>query len=1045
MSENPENLWEIAGSTIKSVSHKLDPRLSFLLRLTFEQVIELKAGERSQLLKLREAILNSKREEHSQDSKLNDKNVQDFGQYLPRYFAPLSTGIYIPSLSIFQKDNFLNNKEPFVAAFILSDISALDLTKLGVIVRSQSGDIFSAFVPISVLPNLVSLRSIKYVELARPVFPDLGAAIPYTQIDSLHASPSPYTGVGTIVGICDDLIDIYHPDFRNSTGTRIRHLWDQNLTAAAGEVSPNIPGFVVSYGVEYSAADINAQFAAFNSFGPPAYGIVRHGGEPEHEHAHGTHVSGIAVGNGAAPSAPAIHGISCSAEASTLVGAAPEGEIVFVALPNLLTTERLADTTVVADAFAYIFARATLAGKPCVVNLSNTDNMGPHDGKLLGEQFLDNLLLTPGRAITVSAGNSNNTLSHAHGTISSGATENLGLEYSAPSPSFHHRNDSVEIWFDGQDRFDLTLTIPTSPSSTISIAAGAPPISVSLPGGIEISIESIIHDPRNGANYISVMARKPPNINLPIGTWTFSITGTSVVNGEFHAWVDRNNRGYSKFAPLLLQEDVMTLGVPATARRVISVGNHDKVVGAPNIDNESGRGPTRDGRVKPEIASVGGNIRAPSSRNMNVANSSTACYISKSGTSMSAPMVAGACALLFQCRGPTMTWANIKQILGDTSSNVGIASSPNNSFGFGYMQLGAACSPAPMNVDVWMRDAVTDTGLQPFTGAVIWQSPDIEVLDMAGNPVLNPTYNPTTRFSNRIRVTVRNRGTQTARNTEVYLYWADPATNIPFPVAWNSTGIFTGPAPGFVNLGNVIVIEELSAGSQTQVEFAWSAPSPGTNISGDDHFCLLARLENESDISNVGIGGWASVAESNNIALRNVHVLSVATTVVPRSDFYVVGSDDMDSMIAQPDFDDGELWLMVPIQALPWRDLKVLEQLKVDRPYFGAYGAQDVLETFKLVLKGDDISVKTDIKGADILDLKNGIASIRLKNGKQPQLHIPYLRLLKGARLPVSIRIVGVRNQDKPKAIHVGQLSGGRRIGGVTIKLDWPRWFGLAL
>ena len=40
MSENPENLWEIAGSTIKSVSHKLDPRLSFLLRLTFEQVIE---------------------------------------------------------------------------------------------------------------------------------------------------------------------------------------------------------------------------------------------------------------------------------------------------------------------------------------------------------------------------------------------------------------------------------------------------------------------------------------------------------------------------------------------------------------------------------------------------------------------------------------------------------------------------------------------------------------------------------------------------------------------------------------------------------------------------------------------------------------------------------------------------------------------------------------------------------------------------------------------------------------------------------------------
>ena len=85
--------------------------------------------------------------------------------------------------------------------------------------------------------------------------------------------------------------------------------------------------------------------------------------------------------------------------------------------------------------------------------------------------------------------------------------------------------------------------------------------------------------------------------------------------------------------------------------------------------------------------------------------------------------------------------------------------------------------------------------------------PDIEVLDTVGNPVPNPTYNPTQRVNNIIRVTVRNRGTQTARNTEAYLYWADPATNIPYSGAWQTTGIYTGGmAAGFPSQSNVILI-----------------------------------------------------------------------------------------------------------------------------------------------------------------------------------------------------------------------------------------------
>ena len=63
-------------------------------------------------------------------------------------------------------------------------------------------------------------------------------------------------------------------------------------------------------------------------------------------------------------------------------------------------------------------------------------------------------------------------------------------------------------------------------------------------------------------------------------------------------------------------------------------------------------------------------------------------------------------------------------------------------------------------------------------GPVAWLCPDIEILERNGNPVPNPTYDPIRRFNKIIRITVRNRGSQNARNTEVYFYWADPATNM---------------------------------------------------------------------------------------------------------------------------------------------------------------------------------------------------------------------------------------------------------------------------
>lgn len=1015
---------------------KLDPRLALLLGLSDSKRRALKAEEDARLAKLAAEVREAVAALDQAEDKERDKVVERLRSLDRRLFAPLTTGLFFPP----EKDRTaqwpINMKESYVAAFILSDASADDLKRLGVHVRSQVGDIFSAFVPVSAIAALEQSSAIRYIELTRPLFQTLNTAVPFSQLNTLHGAMPAITGAGVIVGIVDSRLDIYHPDFRTSANaTRVLFLWDQTLTPQGTEagppVAPALPGFTpvggVTYGVEYNQASINTELNNFSPPVTPAYQTVRHGGTIAE---HGTHVAGIAAGNGLG-------------QGGTFTGAAPGSDIIFVRQTGAAGTALFGDSVGMADAFAYIFARATQLGQACVINMSASDNQGPHDGMTLGEQFLDNLLLTPGRAITLSAGNSNNTGSHAAGNVPPGGTSNLVLNYFTADVNGDGVNDlpatsdDVEIWYDGHDRFNVTVTIPTAPATVIGPVAPGAAANAVLPNGVNVQVTSVLNDPRNADNLISIIYTVPFGQSIPLGNHTIALTGTTVINGVFQAWVDRNNRGMSAFQAPFLQEGTLTLGVPATARRPITVGNHNKTAPIPAISGSSGRGPSRDGRIKPEIATVGTGVQAPRSRNMNAAVPG-ALYTGMSGTSMSAPLVAGACACLFQCRGAATTWANLKQILEDIAgTGAGVAPPavplviPGNDFGFGFMQVGTGCAAPAPSVDVWLRDDASDTGAEPFTGPVAWLSPDIEVLDSAGNPVGNPTYDPVKRFNNIIRITVRNRGTNMARNTEVHFYWADPATNIPFPAAWNVAGIYND-APGFVNQSNVIVIPQLAGGATTQVQFGWAPPAPGANIRGDDHFCLLVRLENESDPSLIGAGGWTAISARNNVGLHNVHVQPDDLGDADLS-FYVVGSGDQDSLTVYPKLAGGKLSLLLPAQALPWRDLRLIERNKGPRPDVGCCEAIDPLVNVKVTLKGEQVRAVTDIIGAELLELRDGIARVTL--GKADRLQVPYVRLADGARMAARIHVDRPKIDKERRFVHVAQHSGGQLIGGVSLEL----------
>jgi hypothetical protein len=127
--------------------------------------------------------------------------------------------------------------------------------------------------------------------------------------------------------------------------------------------------------------------------------------------------------------------------------------------------------------------------------------------------------------------------------------------------------------------------------------------------------------------------------------------------------------------------DYFGIGVPATARKVITVGATDKQDGLAWF---SSCGPTIDYRVKPDIVAPGVDIWAACAKGsrieywanqtqipgIDVDGDGRYDYVRLSGTSMSTPHVSGAAALLKQL-SPHLTPNEIKNILISTAKDLG--------------------------------------------------------------------------------------------------------------------------------------------------------------------------------------------------------------------------------------------------------------------------------------------------------------------------------------------------------------------------------------
>ena len=480
-------------------------------------------------------------------------------------------------------------------------VAAGKLSALGVQIRSTLGNIISANVPADKLQAVLALTEVEYVEAEKKIPARLNASVPLTRANLLRGGTAPnftgVTGANVIVGIIDDGVDFRHLDFRSTTdgSTRLLGLWDQRASGTAGS-----PPTGYDYGGLCTPAMLNNAInnAPANACTQPSTGN------------HGTHVAGIAAGNGQQ---------SGNGQAAyRFIGMAPNADILAA---NSIGGGVGAGNAIV-DAIAWMKTVAKAANKPLVINLSLGSYFGPRDGTSNFEQALSNAG-EAGVIVVAAAGNEGNVAIRATGTISQGATQNV---------TFNWRNSvtgaqRIELWYPGSNQYAVNLTGPGGCTTGFHAAGTTQTYDLSC-GSIRIT--STAAQANNDDRQILVNFTPATPVSASQGSWTIAVRGDVVTNtNTAFSMISGETGGELLFTSNTSAVTSQILTDASSASRAIAVAAYNtnytwtSLGGSPytaggagpitDVSDFSSRGPRRDcsnltkcpSIAKPEITAPG--------------------------------------------------------------------------------------------------------------------------------------------------------------------------------------------------------------------------------------------------------------------------------------------------------------------------------------------------------------------------------------------------------------------------------------------------------
>jgi hypothetical protein len=536
------------------------------------------------------------------------------------------------------------------------------------------------------------VKSLKATRRVRP-FLEQATRETLARADLLPGDNEANGGSGIIIGIVDFGMDFVHRNFRHSDGgTRILALWDQKSPSHAAH-SPRPFG----YGRLFTKEEIDEALRKPDPYKALGYDVLKD--SLFDTGAHGTYVADVAAGNGL--------GSSCA-------GVAPQADIVFVDVSTAgmpmqgpqAVGSTFGDSVQLLEAIQFIFDYAKAKGRPCVVNISLGTNGGPHDGSTLVEEAMDRLVTQePNRAVVIAAGNSFGRALHAAGRVTRGARVDLRWRI----PRFDATGNELEIWYARDDRFTVELLDPqdrcvarVKPGETWEKTGGGTGL---------ITVVNRLDDPNNGDNTINVFFER----GVSDGIWTLRLRGDAVRDGRFHAWIERDERGQSRFDrpkdKSYAVSDECTLSSIACGHETIVVSSYNAYESDLPLSESSSSGPTRDKRKQqqPTLSAPGEEVLAAQSGTLVLRHR-------QSGTSMSAAVVTGTVALMLaeaRAQGITLTSHQIRKILVRTAHrNPPVGSEWDARYGFGRVCAKAAVAEVggELGVDAQHASAASSAG-----------------------------------------------------------------------------------------------------------------------------------------------------------------------------------------------------------------------------------------------------------------------------------------------------------------------------------------------